>query len=129
MTEVTHADAQRWLDRYLEAWRGNDRALIRDLFGEDATYSYGPYRDPIRGRDAIADDWLANPDAPDSWAAEYRPIAVDGNTVVAHGRSLYFADDRATERTEFDNIFVIRFDGDGRAIEFAEWFVERPTAR
>ena len=126
---MTNADVQSWLDAYIDAWRRNERQPILDLFTEDATYSYGPYREPVRGAAAIADDWLANPDPPDSWAAEYKPIAVEGNTAVVNGRSRYFNDDRRTLRTEYDNIFVIRFDGAGRATEFAEWFMEMPAAR
>jgi hypothetical protein len=125
---MTHEDVQRWLDRYVDAWRVNERQPILALFAEHATYSYGPYREPIRGADAIADEWLANPDAPGSWQADYRPIAVDGDTAVVHGRTRYFDDNRTTLRTEFDNLFVIRFDRDGRASEFAEWFVEKPQS-
>jgi hypothetical protein len=107
---MTHADVQAWLDRYIDAWRRNERQPILDLFSENATYSYGPYGEPLRGRAAIADDWLANPDAPGSWSAEYRPIAVDGDTAISNGRSRYFEEDEKTLRTEYDNIFVIRFD-------------------
>lgn len=35
-------------------------------------------------------------------------------------------DDRSKVLTEYDNIFVIRFDRYGRAREFAEWFIEKP---
>jgi len=126
---MTHDDVQGWLDRYIDAWRRNEREPILDLFTDNATYSYGPYREPITGRDKIADSWLESPDAPDSWDAEYAPIAVDGDTAVVHGRSRYFQDDRAKLRAEYDNIFVIRFDPDGRAREFAEWFIERPAPK
>jgi hypothetical protein len=124
---MTHADVQRWLDANVDAWRRNERQPILDLFSEGATYSYGPYRTPIRGREAIADNWLEDPDAPDSWSATYTPVAVDGSTAVVHGRSQYFQDDRSKLRTEYDNIFVIRYDDDGRANEFTEWFVEKPN--
>ena len=124
---MTHADVQRWLDAYVDAWRRNERQPILDLFSEGATYAYGPYRTPIRGREAIADNWLEDPDAPDAWSATYTPIAVDGSTAVVHGRSQYFQDDRSKLRTEYDNIFVIRYDPDGRASEFTEWFVEKPN--
>jgi ketosteroid isomerase-like protein len=125
---MTHDEVHRWLNGYIDAWRRNERQAIVDLFSEDATYSYGPYLQPIRGREAIADSWLDGPDAPDSWDASYEPIAVDGNTAVVHGRSRYFNDDRTQLRTEYDNIFVIRFDETGRATEFAEWFVEKPQS-
>ena len=125
---MNHDNVQRWLAGYIDAWRKNERQPILDLFSENATYSYGPYREPIRGREAIADDWLNGSDAPDSWDADYTPIAVDGDTAVVHGRSRYYTPDRSGLRTEYDNIFVIRFDPDGRAREFAEWFVEKPLS-
>jgi SnoaL-like domain len=127
MVTVTLADVATWLDRYIVAWRSNDRADILALFAPEATYSYGPYRDPIRGREAIADSWLSGPDESDSWEADYRALAVNGDLAVVHGRSRYFESDRARLRTEYDNIFVIRFDAAGRCVEFAEWFMEKPA--
>ena len=47
----------------------------------------------------------------------------------AAGRSRYFEEDRSKLRTEYDNVFVIRFAPDGRAREFAEWFIEKPAAQ
>ena len=70
---------QAWLDRYVAAWRSNDRADIEALFSPDARYFYGPSREPVTGNGAFADDWLAEPDAPGSWEAEYRPLAIDGD--------------------------------------------------
>jgi ketosteroid isomerase-like protein len=110
---------QDWLNRYIDAWRTGDPAAIGELFSEDARYFYRPYREPVVGRDAIVRDWTDEPDAPGSWEAEYRPLAVDGDTAVATGESRY------TNGRTFSNIFVCRFDGDGRCTEFREWFMER----
>jgi len=122
---VDRSAAQEWLDRYIRAWESNDPEEIAALFTEDATYSYGPFRDDVRGRDAIVASWLEEPDAPGSWSAEYRPLAVEGDTAVANGRSRYVQPD-GSPRTEYDNVFLIRFAEDGRCREFREWFVERP---
>jgi len=124
---VTESDAQAWLDRYIAAWRSGEPSEIRALFAEDATYRYSPWDEPIRGPEAIADSWLENPDAADSWDARYEPIAVNGRLVVVRGRSRYFDTDRTQVRTEFDNIFLIRFDDDGRATDFTEWYIEKPS--
>lgn len=117
---MDHAAFQTWLDRYVSAWRSADPAAIGALFGPDADYFYGPFRDPVHGRDAIVADWIANPDAPGSWEAEYHPLAVDGDTAVAIGESRY------TDGKTYSNIFACRFDGDGRCTEFREWFMKRP---
>ncbi|HLO35452.1 MAG TPA: nuclear transport factor 2 family protein, partial [Candidatus Deferrimicrobium sp.] len=103
-------------------WRSGDPADIGELFSADAAYWYGPYREPVTGRDAIVADWTTDPDAPGSWEAEYRPLAVDGDVAVAIGESRY-----ANGRT-YSNIFVCRFDDEGRCREFREWFMARPRA-
>ena len=119
---MDHATFQSWLDRYVGAWRSGDRAEIAALFSPDADYYYGPYREPVHGSDAIATDWIDNPDEPGSWEAEYRPLAIDGATAVATGESRY------TNGRTYSNIFVCRFDGEGRCTEFREWFMEAPRA-
>lgn len=120
---IDRASVQTWLDKYIEAWRTYDRQQIADLFCEDAVYHYNPFDEGDRGREAIIATWLDNPDSPESWHAEYYPIAVDGDVAVAHGRTQYFEDDRVTIRQEFDNIFVIRFDDDAKCAEFCEWYM------
>jgi hypothetical protein len=91
---MTHDDVQAWLDRYIAAWRANERDLIRDLFSEDVAYSYRPWEgseNTVRGREALVDDWLKEPDQPDGWDAKYEPYAVDGDRAVATGWSRYAA--------------------------------------
>ncbi|HEY7133228.1 MAG TPA: nuclear transport factor 2 family protein [Candidatus Limnocylindrales bacterium] len=119
---MDHPSFQDWLNRYIDAWRSGDAAAIGDLFSEDAQYFYGPYRDPVVGRAAIVRDWTAEPDAPGSWEAEYRPLAIDGETAVSIGESRY------SNGKTYSNIFVCRFDADGRCTEFREWFMEPPTS-
>jgi uncharacterized protein (TIGR02246 family) len=122
---MDRAAVQGWLDRYIRAWESNDAEEVAALFTEDAKYSYGPFREDVNGRDAIVASWFEDPDAPGSWSAEYHPVAVEGDTAIANGRSRYFEPD-GSPRTEYDNIFLIRLDEEGRCVEFREWFVERP---
>ena len=77
------------------------------------------------GRPAVVAAWLTDPDEPGSWEADYEVLAVDGDAYVAHGRTRYLTDDRADIDREFANIFVCRFDDDGRCREFTEWFMRR----
>ena len=116
---------QAWLDKYVDTWRTYDRAQIADLFSEDAIYLYSPFdeQNPVSRRDAIVADWLKQPDAAGSWEAHYAPIAVEGNVAVAQGRTQYFNADGTVKR-EFDNIFVMHFDDEGRCTRFTEWFMQ-----
>ncbi len=117
---------QAWLDRYVLAWRANEVGPIRELFTEDATYRYHPLdEEPVRGVDAIVESWLEHPDDPDSWQAEYRALAVDGDTAIAEGWTRYNADDERGEPERlYANLWVMRFDDTGRCRDFTEWYME-----
>ena len=84
------------------------------------------------GRAAVVASWLEDPDEPGSWQADYEPLAVEGDVFVAHGRTRYLTDDRREVDREFANVFVCRFDDDGRCREFTEYYMRRqpeaPTA-
>ena len=102
---------QAWLNRYVAAWKSYDRDEIRALFSggggppaqpfgralfsDDAVYRYSPDPDggALQGRDAIADDWLSEKDAPGTYDAKYEPVAIEGNRFVAAGTTKYFNPD------------------------------------
>ena len=117
---MTAADVQGWLDAYVAAWRSYDRDAIAELFSADASYAYHPYDEPLRGRDAIVANWLDEPDDPGSWEASYSPLMLDGDRAVATGESRY------ADGEVFSNLWVLRFDDDGRCSEFVEWFMLQP---
>jgi len=117
-----------WLERYVEAWGSYDREQIGELFAEDARYRYHPFDEPIRGREAIVESWFDEPDERGTYEAEYRPVAIDGDTAVAVGSSSYRDSPRDEIARVYDNCFVIRFDDDGRCVDFVEWYMKRPGA-
>jgi ketosteroid isomerase-like protein len=120
---------QDWLDRYIAAWNTYDEAAIQALFAENATYRYHPYDDEyLHGRDAIVQNWLENRDDPGTFEARYEPYAVDGDRAVALGWSRYYEDaSKAKLLRIYDNVFVMRFDADGRCVEFTEYFMQEPA--
>ena len=89
---MEHADVQRWLDAYVDAWRSYDASGIGDLFAEDATYRWHPWD--------------------------------EGDRAVAIGVSRYLRADGSLDR-EYHNVFLCRFDADGRCVEFTEYFMRR----
>jgi len=121
---IDRQHVQKWLDDYVVAWKSYDPAAIGALFSEDAGYRYNPYDEPLRGSDAILANWLENRDAPNTYSAQYEPVAVEGNTAVTQGRSMYYEADGKTVLREFDNIFVLGFDDEGRCEDFCEWYMQ-----
>jgi ketosteroid isomerase-like protein len=133
---VTREDADRWLGAYVAAWKSYDPEQIAALFTEDISYRYHPYDDPIEGRDEVVRAWRAegdHPEAgtrddPDTYDAEYRAVAVDGDVAVATGWSSYRESAGGPVARTYDNCFVMRFAEDGRCREFTEWFIQRPDS-
>ena len=122
---MDRAGFRDWLQRYTDAWRLNDPVAIGDLFSTDVRYAYDPYGEAVVGRPAVVASWLDDPDEPSSWQADYDVLAVDGDVFVAHGRTRYLTDDRSEVEREFANVFVCRFDADGRCREFTEYYMRR----
>ena len=104
----------------------------------DATYRYHPYDaddQVVRGRDSIVRDWIepdgnaSTRDEPGTYDGHYEPYAVDGDRAVAVGWSRYWSDaSRATLERTYDNVYLLRFDADGRCTEFTELFMKRPDS-
>ena len=118
---MTHADVQTWLDAYVASWRSNDAEAIAVLFTSEATYAYAPWREPLRGADAIVADWRREPDDPETWSATYAPLLVEGDRAVATGETVY-----RNEGKTYSNMFVLRFEG-GRCADFVEWYMKHPS--
>lgn len=126
---ITRVQVQAWLDAYIAAWRSYDPAQIGVLFSADAVVYYTPYAGPVIGRDAIVADWLKNPDAPESWKADYWPHMVEENRAVTRGSTTYYIDEGGQRliRSEFDNVFMLTFNDTGEVTEFREWWFQKPA--
>src|SRR5262245_34238311 len=118
---MTKEQVQAWVDAYVEAWRSYDADAIGALFGEDATYAYHPYDEPLRGRAAIVESWREEPDEEGSWEAAYAPLLVDGDRAAVTGETRY------SDSETFSNLFLLRFDDNGRCSEFVEYFMQHPA--
>lgn len=126
MAATDRKAAEAWLRAYVSAWKSYDPAAIGALFTEDAIYRATPFDEPLEGRAAIVQSWLEDRDAAGTYDAIYQPLAIDGDLVVANGRTRYVRADR-TLREEYDNLFVLRFDADGRCRDYREWYMARRT--
>ena len=128
---MERSEVQRWLDDYVAAWKSYDRQAIAALFADDVVYRYHPWDEPVRGREAVVAAWLgegdqetaSDRDEPGTYDATYTPFAVDGDTAVAVGESIY-----TSPPTAYDNCFLMRFDDEGRCSEFTEFFMKRPAS-
>jgi hypothetical protein len=126
---VDRAGVERWIEAYSKAWASDAPGDIEALFTEDATYSPFPWpreREPWRGRDTIVRKWQERGDSKFGWRFEHRILAVEGDTGVIEGWTYYDPRDDDPLPDAYANIWLVRFADDGRAREFAEWWVQRP---
>jgi len=75
-----------------------------------------PYEEPVSGLESIAALWEREREGPDEgFEMAHEVVAVEGDTGVVRVDVSY-------ERgTEYRDLWVIRFGGDGRCTDFEEW--------
>ncbi|GAA0804258.1 nuclear transport factor 2 family protein [Spirilliplanes yamanashiensis] len=114
---VTREQVTVWIDDYETAWRTAGTAGLAGLFAADATYRQGPYREPVAGLDAIAAMWEAERDGPgESFDMVAEVLAVEDRTAVARVSVRYH-----DPAQEWLDLWVLRFDDEGRCTAFEEW--------
>jgi hypothetical protein len=112
-------DLDRWIDSYLGAWASNDPEEIAALFTEEAVYFTAPFRDPWRGREAIAEGWIDRKDVPGNWMFRHEIVAIADGLGFVRGWTTY-----REPPTTYSNLWVIRLEEDGGCSEFTEWWME-----
>ncbi len=118
---MSQGQVERWIEGYILAWNTNRPDEIARLFAEDARYYPSPFAEPWRGREGIVASWLERQDRPGSFNFHYQVLATNDDLAVVRGWTEYFDPPR-----EYSNIWVVRFDREGRCDEFTEWWMERP---
>jgi hypothetical protein len=109
-----------WIEGYIKAWNSNDPVDIGRLFAEQAAYYTGPFQEPWQGREGIISGWLERRDEPGTFSYRYEVLAASDSVGVVRGWTKYFDPEK-----EYSNIWVIRFDDQGRCTEFTEWWMRR----
>lgn len=108
----------RWIGAYERAWRTQGTEPLAELFTADIEYLPGPFAEPIRGLEALADFWEAereSHDEPFDFAAEI--LAVEGSTGVARIDVTY----HSPREQRYLDIWVVVADDAGRCRHFEEW--------
>jgi hypothetical protein len=121
------AAVNRWLAGYEAAWRAPGTAALAGLFTAGASYLQSPYAAPVTGLDAIGEMWEAERQGPDEvFSLATGILAVDGPVAVVRAEVRY----GEPARQEYRDLWVIRFDDDGRCAWFEEWpfWPEQPYA-
>jgi ketosteroid isomerase-like protein len=114
---IDRESVESWIARYEEAWRTAGTDPLSTVFAEDATYRMAPFEEAVGGLSAIGKLWEREREGADEeFEMRHELLAVDGDTAVVRVEVDY----RATGNS-YRDLWVLRFDGEGRCREFEEW--------
>lgn len=123
MPELTHGQGQDLIDAFKRAWESRDPDLAVSLFRDDAEYREDPFREPLKGANAIRAMWneVAATQAHVEFDAER--IWVSGSTVLS---SWHAAFTRRTngERVRVRGFMTLELEG-GKVTRLREWSTSR----
>ncbi len=115
--------ATDFVARYLTAWTTNDPADIAAVFAPDAAYPPRPNALHVpSGIDEITAFWLEEKDEPGTWEFDWTVVVEDENAAAIRGVTRY---PTGAKTGVYDNLWLVRFDADGRAAEFTDWWISR----
>ena len=122
---MTEEQLRAWLDRYEEAFEGQDPDAAAALFTADATYQWGPFGDLLRGPAEIRAKWAQSIDPRDEDVrCDLEILAVTEDIGFARWiASFTYPEDRKVVR--FDGVFAVSLSSDGCCREFREWWNSR----
>ncbi|HEX6654666.1 MAG TPA: nuclear transport factor 2 family protein [Candidatus Limnocylindria bacterium] len=126
---MDRAGVDQWVEGYKRAWKSDRREDIEALFTEDVAYSPYPWPRGARqwqGRDKVIAKWQERGDSKIGWKFDHNVLAVDGDTAIIEGWTYYDRGDGEPWSEAYANVWLVRFADDGRAREYAEWWVQAP---
>lgn len=107
-----------WVVAYEQAWRTVGTGALRNLFTDDATYRMSPYAEPAVGLEQIGELWERERRGDDEeFEMTHEVVAVEADTAVVRVEVQYGPPDRS----QYRDLWVVRFAADGRCREFEEW--------
>jgi uncharacterized protein (TIGR02246 family) len=112
----------QWLDAYGRAWQEGDSAAIAELFAPEAAYHETPFDPPMIGREAIVAYWREGAELTQRDVTfRYTVLAVTGDLGLNHWIA-EFTRVPSGVKVRLDGVMAVRFDADGRCVEFREWW-------
>jgi len=109
---------EAWLERYERLWRTLGTDKLGELFTEDAVYSPGPFEEPWRGLDAIAERWEGERlGADEDFEIESEILAVENDTGVVRLEVNY----GPPREQLYRDLWVVVLDDAGLCSSFEEW--------
>ncbi|MBP9718870.1 MAG: nuclear transport factor 2 family protein [Candidatus Levybacteria bacterium] len=113
---------KKWMDTMGKAWTTKDTSLAVSLFDDSATYAATPYREVLKGKDAIHHYWESGMSTQEKITFDYEILAVKDNYGIAHAWGSMMQDGKDEA---WDGIFWATFAENGKCNIWREWWVSK----
>jgi ketosteroid isomerase-like protein len=123
-TAATTERLTKWLESYKRAWEQRDADAAADLFTENGVYAWGPFEEPMRGRDAIRTRWAEVTAAQRDVEFGFELLGTVEAGAVARWWCTFAVEQL---RIELNGIFLVVLTEDGLCSDFREWWNERTS--
>jgi hypothetical protein len=118
---------ESWVEAYGHAWQTRDPEAAASLFTPEATYAWGPFGEPLRGREAIRQAWAEATSTQEGIQFGYELLAaIDERGIFRWWSS--FREPARNVRVELEGIFLLTFAEDGLCSSLREWFNVREVS-
>lgn len=118
VAKIDRAQVADWIEAYERVWRSEGTDALDQLFAAEADYSTGPYERAHLGLDAIKAMWESERASHDeTFDMHSEIVAVEGDTGVVRV-AVHYEEPR---QQEYRDLWIVRFDADGRCVHFEEW--------
>ncbi len=125
---MTEASFAQWLENYLRPQEQRSAEKIKGLFAEDGVYFWGPFYEARRGVEAIYAHHRNALSHQTDLRYDYDILAVTEKCGIARFH-LVLKDLVEGEPSEYDGIFLVHLNPDGRCSLFQEWYHSRGPAK
>ena len=123
---MTESEFNSWLEKYGSAWENQDADAVSTIFTETGTYAWGPFTDPIRGRQAIHAAWEhATKGQQEDIKFGHEVLAVTETRGIARWWASMTVKSTG-QKVRMEGIFLVTLTADGLCSEFREWWNEDP---
>lgn len=114
---MTYDQIEKWIEKYVEAWRDNDVLKLADLFSVHATYKEAPWSSPIHGLSDIQKYWQEICSLQGDFEVHSKIIAVDSTTAEVHLNVIYKSDKPA----KWQDVWALTFNNQKLCDSYQGW--------
>jgi hypothetical protein len=107
----------KWIEKYVEAWRDNDVSKLADLFTAHAKYKEAPWSNTIQGLSDIQKFWEEVCLRQSDFEIRSKIIAVEGTTAEVHVNVIYKND----KPSKWQDVWVLIFNDEGLCDSYQGW--------